>query len=129
VLVLYRWFALAVVGVHFAYLGYLVVGGFIAWRWPRTIAFHVLAAVWGLLVISGALPCPLTWLQDAFRHKAGQPPLPASFVDAYVRGVFYPAGRQIIAQLVIGLIVGLSWAGLVILHRPRSRWAGRSLAR
>jgi hypothetical protein len=125
----YRWLALAVVGVHFGYLGYVVVGGFVAWRWPRTITVHVMGAVWGLLVISGALPCPLTWLQNVLRRDAGEPALMGSFIDTYVRGVFYPAGREAVAQLVIAVVVGLSWAGLAVLRWPRSRRAGRSLAR
>ena len=118
---IFRWLALAVVGLHIAYLGYLLVGGFLAWRWPRTIAVHVAAAIWGLLVISGAVPCPLTWLQNVLRRAGGEAPLANSFVDTYVRGVFYPSGQQLITQVVIGTVVGLSWAGLVILRLPRFR--------
>jgi hypothetical protein len=118
---LFRWLALAVVGLHFAYLGYLLVGGFVAWRWPRTIALHVAAVAWGLLVIGGALPCPLTWLQNLLRRAGGEAPLASSFVDTYVRGVFYPSGLQVIGQVVIGTVVGVSWAGLLLLRLARFR--------
>ncbi|HYR17789.1 MAG TPA: DUF2784 family protein, partial [Mycobacterium sp.] len=36
------------VAAHFAFVGYLVIGGFLAWRWPRTIALHVPVVLWGV---------------------------------------------------------------------------------
>src|SRR5271166_3020384 len=41
--------ALAVVA-HFAFLCYLVVGGFVALRWRRTIWLHVPAVLWGIAI-------------------------------------------------------------------------------
>lgn len=48
---------------HFAFMGYLVVGGFLALRWRRTFWLHVPTAVWGVAIITGHLDCPLTWLE------------------------------------------------------------------
>ena len=36
------------VAAHFAFIGYLVIGGFLAWRWPRTIWLHMPVVVWGV---------------------------------------------------------------------------------
>jgi len=55
----YRVLTTLVLGVHFAYLAYVVVGGFLAWRWPRTIWAHLVAAAWGLAVVAVPLQCPL----------------------------------------------------------------------
>jgi Protein of Unknown function (DUF2784) len=44
---MYHFVVVAVVVVHFAFLGYLIVGGFIALRWHRTIWLHVPTVPWG----------------------------------------------------------------------------------
>jgi len=38
---MYHLVVVAVVIVHFVFLGYVIVGGFIALRWRRTIWLHV----------------------------------------------------------------------------------------
>ncbi|BCJ34892.1 hypothetical protein Athai_23950 [Actinocatenispora thailandica] len=123
----YRWLAWALVAVHFGYLAYLLLGGFVALRWRWTLPVHLAAAGWAVAVVAGHLPCPLTAAQDAARHAAGLPPLTGGFLDSYVRGVFYPRGAGTLAQLVLGSAVLASWA-LVVLRwrRPwRECWSGR----
>jgi hypothetical protein len=73
---MYHLVVVAVVVVHFAFLGYLIVGGFIALRWRRTIWLHVPTVLWGIAIAVGHLDCPLTWLERLGRKKAGMPPLP-----------------------------------------------------
>jgi hypothetical protein len=34
------------VALHFAFIGYALIGGFLALRWRRTMWLHVPAAVW-----------------------------------------------------------------------------------
>ena len=110
---LWRTLADVVVGIHYAFLGYLVVGGFIAWRWRKTIWVHVGAAVWGILIIVTKVPCPLTALQNQFRENAGMHSMGTSFINIYVRGTLYPADHETIAQLAIALVVLASWIGFV----------------
>jgi uncharacterized protein DUF2784 len=118
----YRWLALAVVGLHFAYLAYLLFGGFLAWRWPRSWFVHLLAASWATLVITTAVPCPLTAVQNWLRERGGQPPVTGGFIARYVRGVFYPADHETAAQVAVGLLVAVSWTGLAVrLARLRAR--------
>lgn len=109
------WRALAdvVVGVHYAFLAYLVVGGFIAWRWRKTIWVHAGAAVWGILIIVTKVPCPLTALQNQFRENAGMHSMGTSFINIYVRGTLYPAEHETLAQLAIAVVVLASWIGFV----------------
>lgn len=124
---LYRWLALAVAGLHFAYLAYLLFGGFLAWRWPRTIALHLLAVAWAVLTLATRVPCPLTRLQDALRELGGQPSLGSTFIDVYVRGVFYPADHERAAQALVGLLVLVSWLGLAARRGAARRRAGGHL--
>ena len=109
---LYRWLASAVVGAHFGYLAYLVGGGYLAWRWPRTFALHLAAVIWAVLLVAAYVECPLTSLQNALRVRGGEHPLAGSFLNTYARGVFYPAGHQAATQGVVALIVAISWIGL-----------------
>lgn len=103
----------ATAAAHFAYLLYLPVGGFLALRWPRTMALHVPAVAWGVAVVTLPLPCPLTSLESWARRRARMEPLPATgFVDRYVAGTLYPAGRTGIAQSMAFVAAAASWCVL-----------------
>jgi hypothetical protein len=123
---LYSWLAIAVAGLHFAFLAYLVTGGYLAWRWPRSVALHILAAIWGFVVVAAGLPCPLTAAQNWLRRRAQEPVLTRSFLDTYVRGVFYPADHEQVVQGVVALLIVASWAALswrYLGHSARRRTA------
>lgn len=109
----------AVVLVHLAFVLYVLVGGFVAWRWPRTIVLHVLAAVWGLLIVTTPVQCPLTWLQNRIRVHSGDAQLARGFVETYVTGTFYPASAQTLVQVVTAAVVLASWVGYVARARAR----------
>jgi hypothetical protein len=98
------------VAVHFMFLGYLLVGGFIALRWRRTIWLHAATVIWGIATTVEHLDCPLTWLERWARTKAGMPPLPAQgFIAHYITGVLYPASWVGAVQVVAFAVVALSW--------------------
>lgn len=101
----------ATVGVHFAYLLYVPSGGFLALRWPRTIAVHVAAVAWAVAVVGLELPCPLSSLESWARRRAGIQPLPKDgFIDRYVDGRFVPSGRVGAAQALAFVAAAVSWA-------------------
>lgn len=118
----WRLLADVVVGLHYTFLAYLLVGGFIAWRWRKTIWVHIGTAVWGILIIVTKVPCPLTALQNQFRENAGMHSMGRSFINIYVRGTLYPADHEALAQLAIALVVLVSWIGFVRI-RPASERA------
>jgi hypothetical protein len=112
-----------VIAVHFGYLAYLVVGGFLAWRWPKTIGLHVIAAIWAGLIVGTHVPCPLTALQNTLREQSGEHPLADSFINVYVRGHVFPTDAVGVAQGLVGGIVLASWAGF-LLRQHNARVAG-----
>ena len=114
----YRFGIGVVVALHYVYLGYLIVGGFLAWRWPRTIGLHILAAVWALVITVFPLVCPLTWLHNWLRRQVGEPPLRHGFIAKYVTGVFYPARYLPEVRLAVGTVVVASWVGYIVIRRP-----------
>ena len=89
--------------VHFAALLYIGLGGFLAWRWPRTIFVHVFFAAWGVIVNVTPIPCPLTALEDWFRSMQGLGPLPGGFNEYYIFGDIIP--RSLLPVVGIGAIV------------------------
>ena len=104
--------------VHLAYLAFIPVGGFLAWRWPRLRWFHLAAiAVAATSVIVG-FDCPLTSLEDHFRRAAGEPTYRGGFVDHYLTGRLYPHGYDWLVQLLFVLAIVVSYA-----LRPRVRAA------
>jgi hypothetical protein len=110
----YRSLVVAVVGLHLAYLGYLVAGGYLAWRWPRSSPLHLVATGWGAFIVVTAAPCPLTWLENALRRRGGQPRLAAGFIDTYVTGVLYPAQHEGAVRVAVALVVAVSWTMLAL---------------
>ncbi|GBE66678.1 hypothetical protein MFM001_31400 [Mycobacterium sp. MFM001] len=98
------------VATHFAFIAYLVVGGFVALRWPRTIWLHVPAVLWGVAITTAHLDCPLTWVERWGRAKAGMPPLPSQgFIAHYITGVLYPASWAGAVQVAVFAVVAASW--------------------
>lgn len=119
----YRSLATAILVVHFAFLAYVVLGGYLAWRWPRTFWVHLAAAGWGLAVIAVPLECPLTAAENWARHHAGEAVSRTGFIDQYIEGVLYPPKYTGLMQAAVALTIFISWVGLAILWRRRRRAA------
>ena len=104
--------------VHFAYLVFVVTGGFLAWRWPRLIWVHVPAALWGLAVVVFSIRCPLTDVEEWARERDGEGRLSGTgFIDHYIEGVLYPERYTVLMQVLAGAAVLVSW--VVLLWRRR----------
>jgi hypothetical protein len=112
-----------VVVVHFAVLLFLVVGGFVAWRWKQVFYAHLAMATWGLLVVAFPIACPLTFAENYLRDRSGLPRLEAGFIDTYVDGVLYPDSAAVGVQLLVASVVLVSWCGVWL------RWRGERRTR
>ncbi|MFI7223630.1 DUF2784 domain-containing protein [Nonomuraea angiospora] len=112
---MYRIIADAAMVVHFAFLAYLAVGGFLAWRWRRTIWAHLAVVGWGLLSLATGVECPLTVLEDWGRRNAGLAELPrGGFIDNYIEGVIYPEQYTNLVRLGVAVLVLFSYVGYVL---------------
>jgi hypothetical protein len=118
--VVFRVLAYVVLTLHFAFFGYVVLGGFLAWRWPRALWPHMVAVGWALLGLAVPLACPLTGWQNALRRRGGLPDLPHGFIETYLVGPVMPRGHVVAARVVIGAVVAVSWLGAL---RSRHRAA------
>ena len=113
--------------VHFAFLVFLVVGGFLAWRWPRVIYAHALMVAWGVLITVFSLECPLTGPEDYFRRRAGEEGLGSEgFIDTYLTDVIYPQEALWLVRGLVAALVLVSWIGFGVLRRRHARSASRT---
>lgn len=113
------WHLLAnlVVVVHGLFIVFIVLGGFLTWRWRALAWAHVPLAVWGVLIEYQGWVCPLTPLENYFRAKAGLAGYSGGFVEHYLLPVIYPDGLTPRVQFALGtlvLVVNLAaYAGFV----------------
>jgi hypothetical protein len=108
----YRLLAETAMTFHFLFVGFLVVGGFLAWRWRGLVRWHAAVVAWVLLVVLAHVPCPLTALEDWGRRRAGERGIPEGFIDHYLTGVLYPAHDLWLARGFVAAMVVVSWCGL-----------------
>lgn len=106
--------------LHFAYVAYVVFGGFLAWRWPHAIWPHLVALGWGILIVLGLVNCPLTWAENWARQRAGEVVPTSGFVDRYLENVIYPPRYVNEARAVVALVVLVSWVGAYLRWRSRA---------
>jgi hypothetical protein len=110
--------------LHMAFLVYVVIGGYLAWRWPRAFWPHLACALYALGITVIGWDCPLTHVENWGRVNAGQSPIESpGFTEHYLGGVVYPSGQLELAHTGAGVIVTISYAGAVWWHLRRRRRA------
>jgi Protein of Unknown function (DUF2784) len=97
-----------VVGVHAAFVIFVVLGGLLVVRWPRLVWVHVPAAVWGVFIEFAGWTCPLTPLENYLRERSRLATYQGDFVEHYVLPLLYPE------HLTRALQVWLGTAALII---------------
>ena len=114
----------ALVVVHFAFTAFVIFGGFLTWRWPRLALAHLPALAWGCWIEVSHSICPLTPLENHWRHLAGEAGYRGGFLAHYLVRVLYPPGltwqiQQELAVLLITINV-VAYAGLIRRRRRRA---------
>ena len=61
-----------VVAVHLAYIAFIPLGGFLAWKWPRIVPVHLAAVAAALISVTVHYDCPLTGLEKTLRRHGGE---------------------------------------------------------
>jgi uncharacterized protein DUF2784 len=78
--------------LHFAFTAFVVFGGFLTRRWPRAAFVHIPALAWGCWIELSHSICPLTPLENHFRHLGGEAGYSGGFLAHYLIRVLYPPG-------------------------------------
>ena len=98
-------FADLLVLVHLGFVGFVALGGVLAFRWPRVAWAHLPAAAWGAAIEFTGWICPLTPLENELRARGGAAPYTGDFVARYLMPLLYPEGLTRNAQLGLGALV------------------------
>jgi hypothetical protein len=115
---------------HLLFIGFVVGGSFLAWRWPRLIWVQLPAMVYGAAVELIGFACPLTGLQNYLLRRGGQAGYRGGFISHYLVQVIYPPGLTRGVQVGLGLFVVLvavaGYGGYLRRKGPARGWrAGR----
>ncbi|MGH9156695.1 MAG: DUF2784 domain-containing protein [Acidimicrobiales bacterium] len=98
-----------VVVVHGLFVAFLLVGGFLAWRWPGIVPVHLLALVTSTAIYLRDYDCPLTNLEKHLRTVAGEAVYSDGFIAHYLVSPFYAGGMTTALGLgMVVLVVGTS---------------------
>jgi hypothetical protein len=98
--------------LHGAFIVWATFGALAVWRWLPLLWLHLPALAWGVWIEATAGICPLTPLEMALRHRAGQGTYQGSFIDHHLGALIYPQGLTPAAQMRIA--IGLAAFNLVL---------------
>lgn len=121
---IYHWLANGVLLLHLGFILFVVLGGLLVARRPRLVWLHIPAALWGMYTEFFAVVCPLTPLENALRHLAGEAGYPGGFIEHYLLAAIYPQGLTRELQFMLGagaLLVNLAIYGRLALLQRRKR--------
>jgi hypothetical protein len=91
--------------LHLLFVLFVVFGALIVLRYHWTAALHVPAAIWGAWIeLSGGV-CPLTYVENDLRRRAGESGLESGFIEHYIYPLLYPPGLTRNVQWLLGAIV------------------------
>lgn len=101
----YRLLADLVLLLHAAFVAFVMLGGLLSLRWPRAAWLHLPLVAWGAGIEFLGGICPLTPLENHWRHLAGGQGYTGGFVEHYVVAALYPDGLTRNVQFALGLLV------------------------
>ena len=110
--------------LHGLFIAWATLGALAVWRWPRLLWAHLPALAWGVWIEATAGLCPLTPMEMALRHRAGQGVYEGSFIDHHLGALIYPQGLTPAAQMRLALALAafnLVVYGLIVWRRWRAR--------
>jgi len=112
------------VAVHFAFIVFVVLGGFLVLKWGKVAILHIPCVLWGGLIEFSGWICPLTPVERYLREVAGGEAYSGGFIDHYIMPLVYPTGLTREMQISLGIIIlisNLGIYGLVIFRRTKRK--------
>ena len=115
----YRDLTAGILGLHFAFVAYAVLLGFLAWRWPHTIPGRTSRpARPGLGGDRGVCSPPHSPAPRTVAAAAGSRGRNQIFDrPRYIEGVIYPERLATLMQVLAATVVAVSWLGFARLRR------------
>ncbi|MGA8938788.1 MAG: DUF2784 domain-containing protein [Acidobacteriaceae bacterium] len=79
-----------VVAIHLAWILWVITGALWTRGRPWLTAFHIASLVWGIIVETCPIDCPLTLAEQAVESRAGLHHWAGSFLLHYLDAIVYP---------------------------------------
>ncbi|MFZ2540561.1 MAG: DUF2784 domain-containing protein [Gallionella sp.] len=117
---LFRLAADAILLLHLAFILFAVLGAVTALWWRWTPLVHLPVAAWAFFVELTGRSCPLTYLENHLRIKAGLSGYTESFIEHYLLAIIYPAGLTREIQFVLAgvvIVVNIAIYAWLFLHK------------
>ena len=99
-----------IVCLHFLFILFVVFGSLLAWRKRGWKWVHLAAMAYGLSIELGGWICPLTWVENWFRHEAGVVPYEGTFIAQHLERLIYFDASQgaLVAGAVVVIVLNLA---------------------
>jgi hypothetical protein len=95
----------AVLVLHLAFILFASCGALlVVWR-PRIAWLHLPALAWAAWIVATHGICPLTPLENALRHRAGEAGYGGGFIDHYLVPLIYPPGLTPAHQTALAILL------------------------
>jgi hypothetical protein len=91
--------------IHFVFIAFVVLGGFLVLKWRKVALLHIPCVLWGALVELAGWICPLTPLEFHLREAAGGEAYGGDFIDRYLMPLIYPEGLTRSMQISLGVAI------------------------
>ena len=125
----YRGLSDFIVLIHFGFVFFSVIGGFLVYKWKRIIWIHLPAVFWVILIEVTGWICPLTPLENWFRLKSGTTGYQTGFIEYYILSLLYPDKLTRSFQIVLGfslLVINLGiYTCIIRVERKRRSVLGK----
>jgi hypothetical protein len=109
---------------HFAFILFVISGGFLVLRWRWIIWLHIPCAVWGVLIEFYGWICPLTPWENSLRIAAGSTGYSNVFIAHYILPIIYPSGLTRELQIIFGssvILINLCAYALVLFKKKTKK--------
>lgn len=114
---MYSTAAIIVLGLHLAFILWVVFGALFTRRRPLLRILHVVSLVWGLLIEIFPWTCPLTFAENWLEQRAGIVPYKGGFLLHYLDALVYP---NVPPQLLV-VIAAVAVAANIVVYWERWR--------
>ncbi len=115
-----------IVVFHLGFIAFAILGGWLVlWR-IRWAWLHVPACGWAIWIELSHGICPLTPLENHFRHLAGDAGYSGGFIEHYILPVIYPPGLEPADQVSLAAVLVTMNVALYVGAFVRWRRRGRA---
>jgi hypothetical protein len=115
---IYRWAADLTVVIHFAFILFVIFGGYLVRKRAWVKWLHLPALAYGFLIATFNWYCPLTLLELEFRRRAGLSFYEGGFISEYLNRLIYLDVSRVV--IIVGTMTVCLLNGLLYIRLSRT---------